>query len=238
MTDIPPAPHPPTPQPPMWPAPIAPTPAPGSGMATGALVTGITSLIPAIGVILGVIAVILSALVLHRNRPGRTMAVAGLTMGILGILLNCLAIGASWYLATNRAMPRAKQAVCRANLKNLATATMMYSVDYDEQPPPNLAALNPYLGGPGAMMTCPSRKNPQPGRLDYVYVPPATRIIRVERPGDTILMCDLKGNHDDGRNVAFVDGHVRWMTESEFQSRLAQPHNATFADGLRKIEGP
>jgi len=221
---------------PAQPVPIAPMPSQQSGMATGALVTGITSLIPVIGVIPGCVAVILSALVLYRKRPGRRMAVSGLTLGILGILLNCLIVGAAVYVARSSSIPLAKRTVCMTQLKTLSTATMLYIEDHDGQLPPNLAALNVYIGGP--IMICPARKNPQPGRLDYVYVPPATRIGRVESGGNTILMCDLKGNHDDGRNVAFVDGHVSWMTEDRFQVLLARPHNTTFAEGLKKIEGP
>jgi prepilin-type processing-associated H-X9-DG protein len=28
---------------------------------------------------------------------------------------------------------------------------------------------------------------------------------------------DKPGNHDGGRNVLFLDGHVQWLTEEEFQ---------------------
>jgi len=234
MTDIPPV-QPPQ-SPPVQRVAIAPTPEPGSGMATGALITGVASLIPAIGVILGVVAIILSGLVLHRKRPGRTMAVAGLTAGILGILLNCLSVGAAWYVATQRAMPLAMRAMCQARLSTYATGAIMYGNGHKGQFPPNVAAMNQYIGL--VSLTCPSRKNPQPGRVDYVYVPPAKRVDQVADPAATILICDLKGNHRHGRNVAFVDGHLEWVTEDEFRDLLARPDNAVFAAGLEKIEGP
>jgi prepilin-type processing-associated H-X9-DG protein len=41
-------------------------------------------------------------------------------------------------------------------------------------------------------------------------------------PPDTIVAYDKEGNHDDGRNVLFLDGHVGWMDEAEFQLKLAE----------------
>ena len=115
-------------------------------------------------------------------------------------------------------------------------AMMMYAEEWDGQPAPNLAALNAYTGGPPGITSCPSRQPRKPGRVDYLYVPQP--LMEMERPQETILLCDLKGNHEDGRNVAFGDGHVTWMSEDDFQALLARPHNAAFADGLKKAEGP
>ena len=57
-------------------------------------------------------------------------------------------------------------------------------------------------------------------------------------PSLTIIACDLKSNHKEGRNVLHLQGSVAWRTEAAFQSELAQPHNAAFAAALKKAEGP
>ena len=43
----------------------------------------------------------------------------------------------------------------------------------------------------------------------------------VQDDSEAVLMYDREGNHgDDSRNVAFVDGHVDWVSEEEIDDLL------------------
>ncbi len=70
----------------------------GSGFAIASMVLGILSLVIGccygIGIIPAIIGVILGAISLNQQRPGRGMAIAGLVTSILGILC-----GIFWILA-------------------------------------------------------------------------------------------------------------------------------------------
>jgi prepilin-type processing-associated H-X9-DG protein len=56
----------------------------------------------------------------------------------------------------------------------------------------------------------------------YVYAKPATPFLRVVEPRSAMIVYDKPGNHEGGRNVLFLDGHVRWLTEGEFQKLWAE----------------
>lgn len=88
-------------------------------------------------------------------------------------------------------------------------------------------------------------------RCDYFYLPPeqpepeatefGTDLRPMERypdvPAKTIVACDLRGNHEDGRNVLYADAHVEWCEEDDLQRELDKPANRRFADALREHEG-
>lgn len=71
------------------------------------------------------------------------------------------------------------------------------------------------------------------GRVSYFYHPPVP-----DARMNTVIACDLRGNHKDHRNVLTYDGHVSWLSEQEFQDLLKKPENADFARALREAEGP
>jgi len=112
----------------------------------------------------------------------------------------------------------------------------MYLTESNHRPPGDLQTLadRQLLGLPKALQ-CPSAHS---GRsCDYFYFSPAGPE-EVELPGETMVACDLDGNHPDGRNVLYMDGHVAWMSEAHFQVVLTEPQNAAFAAALKKVEGP
>jgi len=79
-------------------------------------------------------------------------------------------------------------------------------------------------------LRCPSTRGAR--ECDYVYLK-----AHWDSPGRTIVACDRKGNHEDWRNVLYLHGSCRGMTEAGFQAELAREHNEQFAEHLRKIEG-
>jgi prepilin-type N-terminal cleavage/methylation domain-containing protein/prepilin-type processing-associated H-X9-DG protein len=93
-------------------------------------------------------------------RRGFTLIELLVVIAIISILAGIL------FPTFARARESARQTACRSNVKQLATAVMMYAEDYDESLPPAYysdgtnftywpAMLNPYVKS-GAMYKCPS----------------------------------------------------------------------------------
>jgi prepilin-type processing-associated H-X9-DG protein len=107
--------------------------------------------------------------------------------------------------------------LCRGNLKQIGIAFFMYLQAHDHQYPNSLDELVTFLGGRQPLI-CPGS-----GEEGYVYQKPATPFLKVANPSPVMIVYDKPGNHEGGRNVVFLDGHVEWMTEEEFQKAHSDP---------------
>jgi prepilin-type processing-associated H-X9-DG protein len=106
--------------------------------------------------------------------------------------------------------------LCRGNLKQIGIAVFMY-LQAHHQYPNSLDDLVTYLEGRQALV-CPGSREE-----GYVYEKPATPFMKVVEPQSVMTVYDKPGNHEGGRNVLFLDGHVQWMTEGEFQKAHSDP---------------
>jgi prepilin-type processing-associated H-X9-DG protein len=70
----------------------APATAP-SGLAIAALILGVIALIPFLGILPGILAIVFGIMALAQARPGRQIALAGLIIGAVGLLLSLVWIG-------------------------------------------------------------------------------------------------------------------------------------------------
>lgn len=209
-------------------------PAKGGGLAVAALVLGLCSLIPFIGGPLGLTAIILGIIALVQKTVRKTMATVGIAVGAVGMLLMPGLLLAILLPSLGRARELAKRSVCATQLSSVGKACAIYVMDYDTSPP-DLDTLMAHGSMPANVLKCPSADGGR--QCDYFYLdigPP----MGVRDPTAAIMACDYKGNHEDGRNVLYVDGHVEWLTEAQFQAELASPENAAFAAALREAEGP
>jgi len=68
----------------------------------------------------------------------------------------------------------------------------------------------------------------------YFYLP--TRVDPQEQ-SDRMVVCDMLGNHEDGRDVLFIGGLVRWCDDEDFRRLAALDANKAFAEALRRAEG-
>lgn len=127
----------------------------------------------------------------------------------------------------NRARGSARKAVCMSNLKQIGLALHMYAQDYDEKFPDDISALCPNYIANAKIFKCPSDKTiseikeMKPGtRISYVYIKGLTE----KDSQDSMIAYDASpDNHDgEGRNVLFLDGHVKWYDEKEFQKLLSK----------------
>jgi len=171
-----------------------------------------------------------------------------------------------------KAREKARQTSCASNLKQIATASMMYSQDYDEKFMMHrcdglyataggvcyYSEIYPYTKNK-QMFTCPSGgrdRNQQGGTMaitmsyGFNFAISQIPVAKFQYPSECILCADSNnpdspGNeaccstgyiapgprsgccatnamwghtsvrHNDGGNVAFVDGHVKWLHRSE-----------------------
>ena len=133
--------------------------------------------------------------------------------------------------ALHRAVEMANQASCIANLNGIGKGCAMFQAeDKNAKSPENLNVLiDRGLIGPSALR-CRSDKSQR--ACSYFYVAPTPR-----SAGQALMLCDLKGNHDQMRNVVFAGGAMTSMTEAEFQAALKLPRNAEFSAALKKAGG-
>lgn len=132
---------------------------------------------------------------------------------------------------------KSAQAACQSNMKQLATAMLMYCQDYDE----NMAiadrwcdAVFPYCRNE-SIFTCPADDAPWSYAMNYKLS--RQPMARVEQPGWTIALFESEPSrrnawdkdapagaslaspprHGDFNNFAFVDGHVKALRTPEVQ---------------------
>lgn len=212
--------------------PPPPQPASGGGMAVAALVLGICSILPGLGIILGLVAVILGIVALANKRGSQGQAIAGLALGVLLGLGQLVLIPMVLLPSLNRARELAKRAMCGGNLSATGKFMSLYAAEYQDKLPPDLETLvtKNYLS-PDALK-CPSAKRARP---HYFYFAPKDGNFA---PAYTLVACDFRDNHKgEGRNILLLNGNVMWESEAAFQTRLADRINADFAAALRQAEG-
>ncbi len=119
-----------------------------------------------------------------------------------------------------RARGEARTAACKEHLSQIGKAIFAYTMDHDELLPETLQGLMPaeYVAS-DEVFHCPSADKPG---ISYAYVGGEPKQVMPLLPSDVIVAYDFKGNHEDGRNVLYCDGHVSWSDEARFQERLKE----------------
>ena len=244
------------PPPPLPVPPLAPVPAPvspaegGSGLATTALVLGLISifLVP-LALVTGPFAVIFGAISLSKRRPGSGMAITGIILATVSWLLMLIVgpiLAAILFPVFFRAREKAQDTSCLSNVKQLALAVQMYTVDYDNLTPP--ADRWPELANPYVqnlqLYLCPSDERPakqSQGGHDTSYTMSEAAggisLASVPQPEGMGMLFDGKQvsgdrgaadfRHLSGLNVAYADGHCRWQARGAFESLLLSPAEST-----------
>ncbi|MCS6830916.1 MAG: hypothetical protein RMM08_09920 [Armatimonadota bacterium] len=140
-------------------------------------------------------------------------------------LIMLVVMGMVWNLY-GRGSEAANRTVCRLNLRHLVQALQLYAQDYgDRYPPPSrwVRLASAYTDSLSAFF-CPSDDRPRPRReradvaVSYWYSPPARSDDDSSTPvfGD-VMYSNWVGNHEDGGNVAYLDGHVVWRNVEQWQ---------------------
>jgi len=119
----------------------------------------------------------------------------------------------------SQARQQALSDLCLSNLRNVGAALTMYVQDYDQCfPPMRLVAetqkvLYPYLRNRDVFF-CPATKKPyQPNPNLHLK-----RFQEISRPSETPTFYDPQPHSNGMRGVAFVDGHVRFVSPSQWRT--------------------
>ncbi len=146
--------------------------------------------------------------------------------GIIVIIMLTVAILVI-FLLFFRSAKTANKAICLAHLKQLYQAMSLYSFDYDGMYPPTdrwaigLASYTDNLNS----FTCPEDKGirlkNKPkydiSSVSYWYIQPKSEKAETAICGDRVYS-NLDGNHVDGGNVLYADGHARWVKSENWAS--------------------
>jgi hypothetical protein len=191
-------------------------------MAVASLVLGMCGVLPFVGWVTGLIAVILGIIVLATKRRGNALAVGGIAAGVVLTALVMI-----WL---PMARQDARRVVSRTNLRGIGIAVGMYASDYNECLPPDLSVLvrDSYVST--GQLSSPATGNAPPrmiggklvGPVDYVYVRPAEKVTDLDSPFTAIVAYEPP-KHWDGKGtfVLYMDGHTEWLSAEEFQAARA-----------------
>ncbi|GEM_PF-2514594 len=139
-------------------------------------------------------------------------------LALLVLALSC----SHAFAETDAAAPGEARGVCMANLKQMGLAMQMYAQDYNEQFPddPKILFSKHYISTL-EILICPAHKSlNSDSSISYVYVRGLTA---KDRPNGILMYDASTDNHEgQGRNVLFLDGHVRYCVEKDFQELLAK----------------
>ena len=126
---------------------------------------------------------------------------------------------------TFHAKSEAMRVSSMSNLKELCLGQLVYSTGHNGKFADNLSDLYPeYLRGfqvfqhPSSQTERITKEEDIDRLADYEIV----KGINESDPHDYILVYEKNQFSEGGRNVGFLDGHVEWMSEQEFQKKLKE----------------
>ncbi len=192
---------------------------PASGLAIASLVCGVGGLlfcgIPSIvGFILGIV-----AMKRIKNSQGRLgghgLALAGTIVSAIAFVIG-LFLTAMLLPALARARAEAQKTACMNNLKNVATAMIMYQNKHGSWPD-SLIDLHPKCIDSKEVFRCPADDRTTDGKFpdSYIYRKPSGNA----EDYDTPVVFDRPENHSGGRCVLFADKHIEFVPAEKWQKR-------------------
>jgi prepilin-type N-terminal cleavage/methylation domain-containing protein/prepilin-type processing-associated H-X9-DG protein len=176
-----------------------------------------------------------------RVRRGFTLIELLVVIAIIAILAAIL------FPVFAQAREAARATSCRSNLKQYATATMMYTQDYDEAYPQGVylngacynyyyTIIDPYVKNK-QVTQCPSEPKALdtsfvgacgPGTLSPQYTSYFTNAAIFLQTGPTLALAALGEPAD---SIMMFDGNVRFDQAQIVQARHSEGFNAAYADG-------
>jgi hypothetical protein len=104
-----------------------------------------------------------------------------------------------------------------SHMRQLILECVLWANDHKNEWPDDLAAAAKAYGAGDTL------KNPRGGKSGYKYVKPARD---AKNSNERIVIYETDAIDPDGISVGFMDGHVEFMKEAEFQKRLKDQQDA------------
>jgi prepilin-type processing-associated H-X9-DG protein len=180
-----------------------------------------------------------------KKQGASTGAIIAVVVGsvLLFGLLAVAILGAILFPVFMRAREKTCTVTCQSNLKQIALGFLMYTQDYDGRCPLAdkwMGQLDPYIRN-NQIFRCPSAGMGQttpsgaPIVTDYGYNAALSgfEMAKVKSPARTVLIFESSGpsaggveslvqpgRHYGGNYFAYVDGHVKWLSDTSAPSNL------------------
>jgi prepilin-type processing-associated H-X9-DG protein len=127
-----------------------------------------------------------------------------------------------------KAREMATRLACGNNLKGIGMALLIYANDYADHFPPNLEILTSTAEVPPKVLVCPSTSQ----KDSFIYRGSG---LTTKADPSMIMVYDKKGNHEGGRNVLFMDGHIEWIPEERFPELVIKDNKYRREKGYPEI---
>jgi hypothetical protein len=127
-----------------------------------------------------------------------------------------------------------------SNLKQVALSFLLYSGDYDDLFPATSSTTDaqevtyPYLKNAEVWRTY----NPAGGRVIFNNKIAGASTSAIPQPAETVMLYEEKVWADGRRAVAFTDGHVKFVPDSEFLALMGSPTPYRYKGKPIVITGP
>ena len=210
--------------------------------AGGALLSGLGAMLfgealLVVALVLGVTAIMAGILGLTETvrlqKPRLPVAASGrggMELAVAGIILGGLALAGVIALPSmNRAACGSTRIKCGSNLRQIGQALRQYAIDDIRHGlfPPSMDVLVAESDLVPEVLTCPlsgTQSGPPPfvvgKNCDYRYL--GAGLADTLPPGVVLGTCDPTHHDNEGANVLFGDGSVRWLTTSELLDALTE----------------
>ena len=124
---------------------------------------------------------------------------------------------------------------CRSNLRQIGLAIQMYRNDFNDYFPPSFGTLYPQYVSSRMVFVCSEDMQKQghvetatvrglpvgPESGSYAYVRPRHPFGKIPDPSTAVVAFDRRGNHADGCNVLYADGHIEFRPNFVYRPRSA-----------------
>lgn len=224
------------------------TPPKTNGMAIASLIFGLLGFFCPL--VCGVVGLILGIVGLQKTKDpqvgGKGLAIAGISISaislIFGIIIGIMIAAAipSMRRSIAQARDTANRLKCSANMSGISQAISHYRNQNKGQYPPDLPTLLKTQDISSDIFVCPSTTNtPAPGATpqaqaknllsggheSYRYFGDKLNNAAATK-GDVVLYEPLSNHNNQGANVLFSDGSVKWMTKQEVQPLINRAEGA------------